>query len=69
MQHEPQVGQCSGRKLHSLKTECVYHERYLTRDEANKSIFDYIELFYNRQRRHSYLGYKTPEQYELSCSS
>jgi putative transposase len=53
--------------FHSLKTECVYHERYLTRDNAKKSIFDYIEVFYNRQRRHSYLGYKSPEQYELSC--
>jgi transposase InsO family protein len=54
--------------FHSLKTECVYHERYLTRDDAKKSIFDYIEVFYNRQRRHSYLGYKSPEQFELSCS-
>lgn len=53
--------------FHSLKMECVYHERYLTRDSAKKSIFDYIEVFYNRQRRHSYLGYKSPEQYELSC--
>jgi putative transposase len=53
--------------FHSLKTECVYHERYLTRDSAKKSIFDYIEVFYNRQRRHSYLGYKSPEQYELNC--
>jgi putative transposase len=53
--------------FHSLKTECVYHERYLTRDEAKKSIFDYIEVFYNRQRKHSYLGYHSPEQYELIC--
>ncbi len=53
--------------FHSLKTECVYHERYLTRDSAKKSIFDYIEVFYNRQRKHSYLGYKSPEQYEISC--
>jgi transposase InsO family protein len=53
--------------FHSLKTECVYHERYITRDSAKKSIFDYIEVFYNRQRKHSYLGYKSPEEYELSC--
>lgn len=53
--------------FHSLKTECVYHERYLTRDEAKKSVFDYIEVFYNRQRKHSYLGYQSPEQYELAC--
>jgi transposase InsO family protein len=54
--------------FHSLKTECVYHERYLTRNEAKKSIFDYMEVFYNRQRKHSYLGYRTPEKYEqLAC--
>lgn len=54
--------------FHSLKTECVHHERYLTRDEAKKSIFDYIEVFYNRQRKHSYLSYQSPEQYEiLAC--
>lgn len=52
--------------FHTLKTECVHHERYLTRDEAKKSVFDYIEVFYNRQRKHSYLGYKSPEQYELA---
>ena len=50
--------------FHTLKTECVYHERYQTRDEAKKSVFDYIEVFYNRQRKHSTLGYKSPEQYE-----
>lgn len=54
--------------FHSLKTECVYHERYLTRDEAKKSVFDYMEVFYNRQRKHSYLGYQSPEHYEqLAC--
>lgn len=54
--------------FHSLKTECVYHERYQTRDEAKKSVFDYIEVFYNRQRKHSYLGYKSPAQFEqLAC--
>lgn len=54
--------------FHTLKTECVHHERYQTRDVAKKSIFDYIEVFYNRQRKHSYLGYKSPEQYEkLAC--
>ena len=53
--------------FHSLKTECVYHEKYLTREEAKKSVFDYIEVFYNRQRKHSYLGYQTPEQFEKVC--
>lgn len=51
--------------FHTLKTEWVYHEKYLTRSDAKKSIFDYIEVFYNRQRKHSFLGYQSPEQYEL----
>lgn len=51
--------------FHSLKTECIYHEKYLTRDEARASIFDYIEIFYNRKRKHSFLGYQSPENYEI----
>jgi putative transposase len=51
--------------FHSLKTECVYHEKYLTREQAKVSIFDYIEVFYNRQRKHSFLGYQSPEKYEI----
>lgn len=54
--------------FHTLKTECIHHEKYKTRDEAKKSVFDYIEVFYNRSRRHSYLGYKSPEQFELLAS-
>ena len=49
----------------SLKRELVYGERYHTREEARLSIFEYIEVFYNRIRRHSALGYRSPEQYEL----
>jgi transposase InsO family protein len=48
----------------SLKVECVYLTRYKTREEARRDIFTYIELFYNRVRRHSYLGYMSPEEYE-----
>lgn len=51
--------------FHSLKTECVYHEKYLPREQARTSIFDYIEIFYNRQRKHSFLGYQSPEKYEI----
>ncbi len=50
----------------SLKKELVHHEDYRTREEAQASIFEYIEVFYNRQRRHSKLGYKSPAEYELS---
>jgi putative transposase len=48
----------------TLKTELVHGERYHTRLEAKLSIFEYVEVFYNRQRRHSALGYRSPEQYE-----
>ena len=46
--------------FHTLKTELVYFEKYRTRVEARQSIFEYIEIFYNRVRRHSYLGYVSP---------
>jgi putative transposase len=42
----------------------LYDEDYYTRSEAKTSIFEYIEVFYNRQRRHSYLGYISPIEYE-----
>lgn len=48
----------------SLKTELVHGERYQNRLQARLSIFEYVEVFYNRIRRHSALGYKSPEQYE-----
>lgn len=50
--------------FHSLKTELVHHERFKTRAEANQSIFEYIEVFYNRQRLHSTNGYMSPVNYE-----
>jgi transposase InsO family protein len=48
----------------TLKTELVDHEDYRTRLQARQSLFEYIEVFYNRQRGHSYLGYLSPDQYE-----
>lgn len=48
----------------TLKKERVHHELYQTRDQARQSVFEYIELFYNTRRRHSALGYLSPEQYE-----
>jgi len=50
--------------FHSLKTEWVGFEDYKTRSEARASIFSYIELFYNRKRRHSAIGYQSPMAYE-----
>jgi len=50
--------------FHSLKTECIHHERFLTRCDAKKTIFDYIEVFYNQKRRHSFLNYLSPVEHE-----
>ena len=47
-----------------LKTELTHHHRFATREQAQRAIFDYIEVFYNRRRLHSSLGYKSPEQFE-----
>ena len=47
-----------------LKRERIRRYRYLTRREAEVDIFDYIECFYNRKRRHGYLGYVSPNQFE-----
>jgi len=48
----------------TFKTELVHGERYRSRLEARLSIFEYVEVFYSRKRRHSALGYRSPEQYE-----
>ncbi len=48
----------------SLKTERVFFVNYKSRDEARKDIVDYIEMFYNSRRRHSYLGYVSPREFE-----
>ena len=50
--------------LATLKQELVYHRQYQTRKEAKQAIFEYIQVWYNRKRRHSALGYVSPEQYE-----
>jgi transposase InsO family protein len=52
----------------TLKTELVYHRKYRTREEARQSIFRYIECWYNRKRRHSAIGYKSPEEFEASLN-
>ena len=52
----------------TLKKELVHHRQYATREQARQSIFKYIECWYNRKRRHSALGYKSPEQFEASLN-
>ncbi len=42
----------------------MHHEEYATRAEAKASLFEYIEVFYSRERRHSALGYVAPAQFE-----
>lgn len=49
--------------FNSLKNERVHAQRYTTRDEARQDVFEYIETFYNRSRRHSALGYVSPAQH------
>jgi transposase InsO family protein len=48
----------------TLRREQVHHESYATRDEARRSLFEYIEVFYNRVRRHSTIGYRSPAEFE-----
>jgi len=50
--------------FHTLKTELIHHENYQTRETAKKSVFEYIEVFYNRQRLHSKNGYVSPAGFE-----
>ena len=52
----------------TLKNELVHHEQYKTREQARRSIFEYIEVFYNRQRLHSSIGYQSPEAFEASLN-
>ena len=48
----------------TLKTELIHHADYHSPAEARAAIFEFIEVFYNRQRRHSTLGYLTPARFE-----
>jgi len=48
----------------TLKRELVYRENFKTREEAKQKLFEYIEVFYNRKRRHSSLGYLSPLDFE-----
>ena len=54
--------------FHSLKTEHVYLQKFITREEAQRSIFEFIEVFYNRERLHSTLGFCSPVEYETQVA-
>lgn len=49
---------------HSLKVESIHGQRFETRGEAMAEVFEYINIYYNRQRLHSFLGYLSPEEFE-----
>ena len=53
----------------TLKIESIYHNYFETREEAKKTIFEYIEVFYNQQRRHSYLDYLSPAEFESMAAN
>lgn len=53
--------------FHTLKVELVHRERYGTRRKAQSSIFEYIETYYNRQRRHSAIGHEIPMLFEQAA--
>ena len=52
----------------TLKRELVHQERFATQDQARAAIFEYIEVFYNRKRLHSSLGYVSPEAFEAGLN-
>ena len=52
-----------------LKTELVMHCDYKSREQARASLFDYMEVFYNRQRRHSTINYVAPLAFEESTTA
>jgi transposase InsO family protein len=52
----------------TLKAELVNDAHYATHEQARASIFEYIEVFYNRNRLHSSLGYVSPEAFEASLN-
>ncbi len=60
---------CAESFFSTLKNEEVYKQKYKTKAEARQSIFEYIAVYYNRRRSHSFLDYMSPEEYESSMRS
>jgi putative transposase len=53
--------------FHSIKTQMIHHCKFQSVVETEQAIFNYIEVYYNRRRKHSTNGYKSPANYELEC--
>ncbi len=60
---------CAESFFHSIKIELIYTERYATREIAKQSVFQYIEVYYNRTRRHSAIGSIAPMVFENRCEN
>ena len=58
------VNACVESFFGTLKRELVYHRQYATRSEVTQDSFEYIEVFDNRKRRHSTIGYQSPAEYK-----
>jgi len=54
--------------LSSLKKERIKRKIYPSREEARADVFDYIEIFYNRTRRHSHIGMRSPYDFEIASA-
>jgi putative transposase len=50
--------------FHTLKTECTNEKMYIKRDDARADVIEYIEMFYNSYRLHSFLNYQIPNDFE-----
>jgi len=51
--------------FHTIKTQLIYHRQFREKDETEQALFSYIEIYYNRRRRHSTNGYQSPAKYEF----
>jgi len=61
---DPWDNACAERFFKTLNSELIRAQIYSSREEARAAIFEYVEVFYNRVGLHSYLGYRTPVEYE-----
>ena len=65
----PYDNACSESFFATAKKECIFLKNYATMNEVKADIFEYVELFYNRKRMHSSLGYMSPVEYRLAHSA